>query len=134
MVQKNLLTNSEGQQLLNESRVDGILSIIGYSSKEFLKWWYVKMIVWHLQMLGRVSTIFDDYMSISLLLRNFFLPWHRDYSFIGYTFGILIKLLFLPLATIAYLFVCLGYILLILVWILLPPVTLFFIIRSIFTL
>ncbi len=130
MIQKNILTNSEGQQLLNESRVDSILSILGYTIKEFLNWWYIKMSIWHLKMLGRVSELLDDNLSISLLLKHFFLPWHRDYSFIGYVFGILIKLIYLPFAIISYLLLSTLYILLILVWLLLPPATIFFILKS----
>ncbi len=134
MIQKNILTNSEGQQLLNESRVESTFSILGYSIKEFLNWWYIKMIVWHLKMLNRVSVLLDDNMSISLLIRNFFLPWHRDYSLIGYVFGILIKLIYLPFAIIAYILMSLLYTFIIGVWILLPPATIFFILRSIFRL
>lgn len=134
MIQKNILTNSEGQQLLNESKIDSTFSILRYSIKEFLNWWYIKMIVWHLKMLNRVSVLIDDNMSISLLAKNFFLPWHRDYSLIGYVFGILIKLIYLPFAIISYLLISTLYALLIMVWLVLPPATIFFILRSIFRL
>lgn len=134
MIQKNILTNNSGQQLLNENRVDSILSILRYSIKEFLSWWYIKMSIWHLKMLNRVATLADDYLSISILFKNFFLPWHRDYSLIGYVFGILIKILYLPLAVVTYIFVCTVYLVLILVWLLLPPATILFILRSLFTL
>lgn len=134
MIQKNTLTNNGGQQLLNENGIDSTFSILRYSIKEFLNWWYIKMLVWHLKMLERVSTLADDNLSLSLLLKNFFLPWHRDYSFIGYVFGILIKLIYIPLALITYIILCTIYILVILLWLLLPPATVLFILRSLFTL
>lgn len=130
MAQQNILTNSSGQQLLNESSVDNNIEIIGYTFKQFIRWWYTKMSMWHLKMLGRISVLLDDNLSITLLLKNFFLPWHRDFSFIGYVFGILIKILYLPIAISIYLLFCTLYITLILLWFLLPPVTLLFIFKS----
>ncbi|MBP8707735.1 MAG: hypothetical protein KBH94_03300 [Caldisericia bacterium] len=130
MIQQNILTNTGGQQLLNESRVDSNLTIIGHTFKQFIRWWYAKMSVWHLKMLGRISVFLDDNLSITLLLKNFFLPWHRDFSFIGYVFGILIKILYLPIAVSIYILFCTLYIALILIWFLLPPVTLLFIFKS----
>jgi hypothetical protein len=134
MIQKNTLTNNGGQQLLNENSIDSTLSILRYTIREFLNWWYIKMLVWHLRMLERCSVLADDNLSVSLLLKHFFLPWHRDYSFIGYVFGILIKLVYLPFAILTYLLLCTIYLLLILSWLLLPPATIFFILRSLFTL
>lgn len=130
MTQQNTLTNSQGQQLLDESRVDNILTIIKHTVREFLNWWYVKMTVWHLRMLVRVSTILDDNLSISLLLKNFFLPWHRDFSLIGYVFGILIKILFLPIGIFIYLLFTILYFLLICIWLILPIATLGYILKS----
>ncbi len=134
MIQKNTLTNNGGQQLLNENSIDSTLSILVYSIKGFLDWWYVKMLIWHLKMVERVSVLADDNLSISLLLKNFFLPWHRDYSFIGYVFGILIKIFYLPLAIFTYLIICTVYIFVLITWLLLPPATVFFILRSLLTL
>lgn len=130
MTQQNILTSSQGQQLLDESRVDSTLTILKYTVREFLNWWYVKMTVWHLRMLVRISTILDDNLSISLLLKNFFLPWHRDFSFIGYVFGILIKIVFLPIAILIYLLFTLLYFLLICIWLLLPIATVLYIFKS----
>jgi len=130
MTQQNILTTSDGQQLLDESRVDNILTIIKHTVREFLNWWYVKMTVWHLRMLVRVSTILDDNLSISLLLKNFFLPWHRDFSLIGYVFGIVIKLLFLPIGIFIYLLFTILYFLLICIWLILPIATLGYILKS----
>lgn len=130
MTQQNILTTSHGQQLLDESRVDNILTIVKHTVREFLNWWYVKMTVWHLRMLVRVSTILDDNLSISLLLKNFFLPWHRDFTLIGYVFGIIIKILFLPIGVFIYLLFTILYFLLICIWLLLPIATLGYILKS----
>jgi hypothetical protein len=131
MEQKNILTSSGGQKVLDETKVDSILVIFTYSLKEFFYWWYVRMLYWHLRMLGRISTVVDDNLSISLLIKKFFLPWHRDFSFIGWTFGILIKIIYLPVAIISYILLISIYIVVIILWLLLPPATLIFIIRSI---
>ena len=130
MTQQNILTNTGGQQLLNENSIDSNIVIVGYTLRQFIRWWYAKMSIWHLKMLGRISVFLDENLSITLLLKNFFLPWHRDFSFIGYVFGILIKILYLPIAVGLYLFFCTMYTALILVWFLLPPVTLLFIFKS----
>lgn len=131
MEQKNILTSSGGQKILDETKVDNSLVIFAYTLKEFSYWWYVRMLYWHLRMLGRISIIIDDNLSISLLIKNFFLPWHRDFSLIGWTFGILIKLIYLPIAIVTYTLLISIYIVVILLWLLLPPATLVFIIRSI---
>ena len=134
MTQKNILTSSGGQQVLNEEKVDNISLILSYSIKDFLSWWYISMPIWHLKMLGRISTLLDDNLTISLLIKKFLVPWHRDYSFIGYVFGILIKLIYLPIAIITYLLICSLYLLIIPTWLALPPITLLFIFSSILSL
>ncbi len=131
MEQKNILTSNGGQKVLDENKVDNFFTVLTYTFKEFLHWWFIEMLYWHLRMLGRLSVLIDDNFSISLLLKNFFLPWHRDFSFIGYLFGILIKIIYIPIAIVIYIFTLSIYVLLILLWISLPPATLFFIIRSI---
>ena len=134
MEQKNILTSNGGQQVLSESKVDSIVSIAIYSAKDFFTWWYGRMVLWHLRMLVRLAVLVDDNMSISILIRNIFTPWHRDYSFIGYVFGILIKIIYLPITIITYIIVCVFYLLFILLWLMLPPATLLFILRSVLTL
>ncbi|MGI6484502.1 MAG: hypothetical protein ACOX0R_02685 [Candidatus Dojkabacteria bacterium] len=131
MEQKNLLKNT-GQQLIDTDRTDSYLQILVYYIQDFLNWWYVKMSVRHLKILGRLSTIVDDNLSISLLFKNFFTPWHRDRTIIGYFFGIFIKLLYLPIALVIYMSIIFLYMTFILIWLILPIVTIVFIITSIF--
>jgi len=131
MTQQNILTSNGGQQVLNEEKVDRIPAILFYSIKDFLTWWYIRMPIWHLKMLWRIMVVLDDNMTISLLIKNFFVPWHRDRSLIGYFFGIVIKIFYLPISISGFLLVSLIYLALTLIWIVLPPLTLLFIFRSI---
>jgi len=89
------------------------------------------MPIWHLRKLARISVVVNDNLSLSLLVQNFFLPWHRDYSMMGYVFGLLIKILYIPIALIIYLTSILTYTIIILIWLLLPIGTLTFIFTSI---
>jgi hypothetical protein len=132
MESKNTILDSSGQQLLNESRIDSYPMILVYSFQNFLRWWYVKMPIWHLKRLARLSVVVDDQFSISLLLSNFFIPWHRDYSLIGIFFGIVMKLLYLPIAITIYLISVSFYFSIIVIWLGLPIVTLTFILTSLF--
>lgn len=125
------VTDNTGQQLLAETKIDSYLMIAIYTIQDFLKWWYVKMSMWHLRKLKRFSIVLNDQLSISLLLKHFFLPWRRDASLIGYVFGILIKLLFLPITISIYIVSMLIYIIIIFGWLILPVGTLTFILISI---
>ncbi|MHC1716916.1 MAG: hypothetical protein AB9915_03490 [Candidatus Dojkabacteria bacterium] len=132
MESKNTILDNSGQQLLNESKIDSYQMIFIYSFQNFLRWWYVKMPIWHLRRLARLIVVVDDQFSISLLLRNFFIPWHRDYSMIGVIFGIIMKLLYLPIAISIYLISLVAYLLVTIGWIVLPIATIAYILTSIF--
>lgn len=90
------------------------------------------MPVWHLRRFARLSVVIDDQFSISLLLRHFFTPWHRDYSVIGFVFGILMKLLYLPIVIVTYLIAMLLNLIAFLFWLILPVGSLVFVIISVF--
>jgi len=130
MESKNLIINNSGQQLLNETKVDSYFEIFVNFIKDFLNWWYVQMPIWHLRTLRRILIILDDNLSFSLLLRNFFLPWHRDKNILGYMVGILSKLFYLPLAFLVIICTTATYTLFIFFWLLLPLATLVFTISS----
>lgn len=132
MKTENKLIDNSGQQLLNEIKVDSFATIFFFSIQDFLRWWYIKMPVWHLRRLLRLSIVLDDQFSISLLIKHFFVPWHRDYSLIGYIFGIVMKILYLPLAILIYLVCIISYILVFFIWLILPIGTLLFVIISLF--
>lgn len=84
----------------------------------------------YLRVLGRFSTILDDNLSISLLIRNFFVPWHRDRTIFGLIFGIVIKILYLPIAIIFYLIGMVAFFIIIFIWLILPIATIVFTIMS----
>lgn len=132
MNSENSVLDSSGQQLLNQSKTDSYAEIAVYSFQNFLKWWYVKMPIWHFKRIARASVVLDDNLSISLLFRHFFVPWHRDYSLIGFFFGFLIKLFYLPIAISIYLMVMLTSLILVLVWLFLPVATLVYMLISLF--
>jgi hypothetical protein len=130
MESKNLVIDNSGQQLLNETKVNSYFEIFISFLQDFLSWWYVQMPIWHLRTLRRIIIVLDDNLSFSLLLTNFFLPWHRDKNILGYTVGILSKVFYLPVVFLIISAAIITYILFIFFWLLLPPSTLVFIIRS----
>ena len=132
MESKNLLLDNSGQQLLNETKVSSYFEISLTFLNDFLKWWYIQMPIWHLRTLKRIIVVLDDNLSFSLLLRNFFLPWHRDKNMLGYIVGITSKIFYLPIALGLILVITLAYTAFIIFWLLLPPSTIIFIIRSFF--
>ena len=132
MESKNLLLDNSGQQLLNETKVNSYFEITLIFLNDFLKWWYIQMPIWHLRTLKRILVVLDDNLSFSLLLRNFFLPWHRDKNILGYFVGITSKIFYLPLAFGLIGAITISYLAFMLLWLLLPPSTIIFIIRSIF--
>lgn len=128
---KNSVSDNSGQQLLSGTKVDSYAAVLLYSVQDFLRWWYVKMPIWHLRQLNRLSIVVDDYLSLSILFKTFFIPWHRDYSLMGFLFGIAMRLLYLPIASAIYIVIVTFYLFVILFWLMLPVATITFIISSI---
>lgn len=129
---KNRVTDSSGQQLLTGTKIDSYSMIFLYSFQDFLRWWYLRMPIWHLRELKRLSVVVDDQLSLSLLFKTFFIPWHRDMSFMGILFGIVMRLVYLPIALSIYLVFVLCYLAVILIWLLLPIATLTFTLSFLF--
>ena len=129
MKQRNTV-DSSGQQLIQPVKTDSYLQILIYYIQDFLSWWYIKMPIKYLRIFVRISTILDDNLSISLLFKNFFVPWHRDRTIFGYIFGVVIKIIYLPIAISLYLLALSIFIALILLWLILPIATIIFIIIS----
>lgn len=129
MKQKNIV-DSSGQQLIQPVKTDSYLQIFWYYIQDFLSWWYVKMPSRYLRIFGRLATVLDDNLSISLLIRNFFVAWHRDRTIFGFIFGMVIKILYLPFALIPFILILILYLVFILSWLMLPIGTIIFIIMS----
>ena len=131
-MEQTRIQNSPDQQVIGFAKVDTYPQIFLFFIQDFLNWWYVKMPLRHLRKFGRLSTVFDDNLSITLLIGTFFVPWHRDKSIMGYLFGILIRLLYLPIAISIYSITMIVSFVLIVIWLLLPLVAIIFTVISIF--
>ncbi len=114
------------------NKIPNVSKLIIFSIKDFLNWWYIQMPIYYLTKLERISMVVLDQLSIIVLLTNFFVPWKRDKTVVGYFIGILVKLLYLPIAIPLYITTILIYAMLIVAWLLLPPTTLLFILISLF--
>lgn len=101
--------------------------------KAFFGWWYVEMPTWYMGFFQRLVVLCDDTFSISLLLKTFWVPWHRDSSLIGRLFGICIRLLYLPLAMFISALIIVLLLIIAILWALMPLTSLFFLLRTPFT-
>ena len=115
------------------SSTHNILSYISFSIKDLLYWWYIQMPIFYIQKLSRVSTVVSDQLSLSILIRHFFLPWKRHRAAVGYFIGITTKLLYLPIAISIYLASMLTFLGLILLWVFIPLMAVFFTLISLFS-
>jgi len=87
--------------------------------QDIFDWWYNQRVNTLNQRINRLMLILDDKLSLSFLLKTFFVPWHRDNSLLGIPMGITMRLLYLPfggglfllVASISYLYYVLHYIL-----------------------
>ena len=96
----------------------------------FVKWWYTEVPIWQVRLFKRVAMICDDSFSISILLKTFFVPWHRDTSITGRIFGLVVRIIYLPVVisiTIGLLSIVVAFIL---IWIALPGIFIFNFISS----
>ena len=88
------------------------------------------MPIFYLNKIERISIVVSDQLSITILLKNFFLPWKRHRTLVGYFVGIIVKILYLPIAILIYLTTILAYAIIVLIWLLLPPITIVFVLIS----
>lgn len=94
--------------------------------RDILNWWYIDYTNQIIQKTSKLLKIISDQTSLSLLLKTFFIPWHRDYSIMGYAMGITMRILYLPfslfiyaiVATLCYIYILIVYALPILIIIL----------------
>ncbi|MEA3357003.1 MAG: hypothetical protein U9Q67_01035 [Patescibacteria group bacterium] len=98
--------------------------------KSLFTWWYIEIPVWYIGFVQRVLVICDDSLSISILLKTFFVPWHRDYTWLGIMFGITMRLLYIPLATTILLSILLMLIFVAIIWAALPIMSVIYVIRT----
>lgn len=110
------------------SRYNSLLTLSLFHFYDFFDWWYVRMPIQYILHLSRLMQMVNDQFSISLLIKTFFTPWHRDAKFIGYFMGIAMRIIYIPIATVIYLLTFITSLTLIILWILLPMITIIFII------
>ena len=91
------------------------------------------MPTWYIGIIQRTAIVCDDTFSISLLLKTFFVPFHRDTSWVGRGFGIAIRLIYIPLAAFLTAIVLLFLIAIAIIWALLPLISLYSLLRAPFT-
>ncbi len=115
-----------------EEQEPNLLSYISFSIKDLLYWWYIQMPIFYLRKWKRVSIVISDQLSLSLLIKNFFVPWKRHKAAVGYFIGILTKSFYLPIAIIIYITVLSIYTLFIFSWLLTPIIAVFFTLISLF--
>ncbi|HVX93073.1 MAG TPA: hypothetical protein VHA74_03095 [Candidatus Dojkabacteria bacterium] len=110
--------------IFESSKVEGLNTQVFLidTLKDFLKWWYIKIPVQLILRLRRILTIIDDSFSISQLILTFFVPWHRDYSFVGYFIGIMARIIILIPGLITFILTFIIYLLIIIAWLLIPIV------------
>lgn len=99
----------------------------------FILWWYIEMPTWYMGFIQRMAVLLDDTFSISLLIRTFFVPFHRDRSWVGRGFGIGIRLIYIPLASLISLLILTILFTVTIFWALLPVISIYSLIRAPFT-
>lgn len=90
---------------------------------DFFKWWYLTVPVLFVLSLRRTLTVIDDKLSVSFLIQNFLVPWHKEETFVGYLLGFVSKILVIPLGVILLILVFCIYILFLIFWVILPVST-----------
>jgi hypothetical protein len=98
--------------------------------RSFFSWWYLEMPMWYVGLIQRIALICDDTLSISLLLKTFFVPWRRDYSWIGHFFGITLRILYLPIAILITISLLLTLFIVAILWALLPIAAAYFLLKT----
>ncbi len=88
------------------------------------------MPAWYLGFVQRIFVICNDTFSISLLFKTFFVPWHRDNSWIGVFFGIVVRIVYLPIVIAITAAVMLSLLIFATAWAFLPPFAVYSLIRT----
>ncbi len=66
--------------------------------RTFFSWWYGDLPLSILALVKRVLVVLNDQTSFGVIFNGFFRPWRNDYNFVGWIIGIVIKLVYLPIA------------------------------------
>ena len=91
------------------------------------------MPTWYIGIIQRAATVLDDIFSISLLTKTFFIPFHRDRSWVGRGFGIAIRMIYIPLAAFITAIILLVLVSVAIIWAVLPIISIYSLLKSPFT-
>jgi len=105
-------------------------SLLLENIKDFFYWWYIQMPIYYILSIRRIHIVLMDILSIKLLLKNFLTPWQRKYTFINLSLGIIMKIIYLPIAISLYTLIIVSASLLFILWILLPLLTIVFLVLT----
>lgn len=100
-----------------------ISTFIKESFTDFLNWWYVIMPVRIVLSMRRTLTIIDDKFSISYIFKTAYIPWHRDYNFVGYFVGFFARLFVLIPGILVFLMTLSIYLIYLMFWIFIPMIS-----------
>jgi hypothetical protein len=92
--------------------------------RSFFAWWYGDVPLSIFALLRRTLVVVNDSTSFGLIVRGFFRPWKNDYNIAGWLVGIVIKLVYIPLAGIFLLLTILFYLALLLLQLSIMPIIL----------
>lgn len=98
---KQILTNLPPVFLSFElDREPSLSKLISMFFSDFFDWWYIKMPLLLSKYASRVFEVVVDQTSVFLLMKTFFVPWHRDTKPVGYFMGIVMRILYIPIGLI----------------------------------
>ena len=123
--------NEQGPLFQEQTNISVTLnSLIIRDIKDFFYWWYIQMPFYYLLTIRRTSVVLLDKLSIKILYLHFFTPLQRKYTPLNMALGILVKLIYLPIATSIYLTLLTLLVLLFISWLILPFMTTTFLVLS----
>ncbi len=107
-----------------------LIEHIYFIAYDFFDWWYIKMPIQLFKYAKRITSVSEDQLSLTLLLKTFFTPWHRDNKLVGYFMGMMMRILYIPIALFIQIIVVFLSYSVILLWILLPIISIIMLFMS----
>jgi len=92
---------------------------------DFFHHWYVDSSRWFFNKFISFLEGLDRFFGVKINLANFFRPLYGDYTIIGRAMGVIFRTIRIVLGSIAYVFFSAVFLLVYLVWALIPPAILF---------
>jgi len=96
-----------------------------YRIFEFLRHWYIKSIRMYSNFVLNRFESMDRVFAWKITAKNIFKPLYGDYSFIGYVFGFLFRIVRLLVTTVIYVCIFIIAVFFYIVWLFIPPFLLY---------